>query len=205
MHEPVTTQELDHSFTSVDSDTPARHPNVVNGGKWSQGLKDVDADEEAYFNASDDEEDGGVAPGKPGINGASPVRPLVNYPDDDADEDDMDILGADMSGSAQKITTATQTPEESASPKSGAVGSPPERISEKRRREEDEEDELLASISTSTPKRRASTASNASTGSLRSLRRKSPNVNAGKDGGGGPKKISLALPVKSGGEGGEGE
>jgi protein phosphatase-4 regulatory subunit 3 len=38
-HEPVTTQELDNSFTSVDSDTPARHPTAVNGGKWGQGLK----------------------------------------------------------------------------------------------------------------------------------------------------------------------
>ena len=207
MHEPATTQELDHSFTSVDSETPARHNAAVNGGKWSHGLKEVDADEEAYFNASDDEDDNAPNTGKPGVNGASPVRPLVNYPDDDADEDDMDILGVDGPPSAQKLSTATQTPEESTSPKATAVGSPPERISEKRRREEDEEDELLASISTSTgPKRRASTASNASTGSLRSLRRKSPTIVSGKDGSGGPKKISLSLPLKSGGgEGGEGQ
>ncbi|KAL5119333.1 Platinum sensitivity protein [Pleosporales sp. CAS-2024a] len=210
MHEPATTQELDHSFTSVDTDTPLiRHHAVVNGGKWGHGLKDVDADEEAYFNASDDEDDAIPMSGKPGLNGASPVRPLVNYPDDDADDDDddVDMLGADILPSAQKLVAATQPPDdESASPKAAAVGSPPERISEKRRREEDEEDELLASISTSTgPKRRASTASNASTGTLRSLRRKSPNINSGKDGGGGPKKISLSLPLKSVGEGGEGE
>jgi protein phosphatase-4 regulatory subunit 3 len=206
MHEPVTTQELEHSFTSVDSDTPARHHAMVNGGKWGQGLKEVDADEEAYFNASDDEDELPGGSGKPGINGASPVRPLVNYPDDDADDDDMDILATDIPPSAQKLATITRASNESTSPKAEAVGSPPERISEKRRREEDEEDELLASISTSTgPKRRASTASNASTGSLRSLRRKSPNINSGKDGNGGPKKISLSLPLKSGGEGGEGE
>ena len=206
MHEPVTTQELDHSFTSVDSDTPARHSGAVNGGKWGQGLKDVDADEEAYFNASDDEDENVASIGKPVTNGASPVRPLVNYPDDDADEDDMDILAADVPVSAHKMSTTTQNPGETTSPKSASAGSPPERISEKRRREEDEEDELLASISTSAgPKRRASTASNASTGSLRSLRRKSPNINSGKDGGGTPKKISLSIPVKSGGEGGEGE
>jgi protein phosphatase-4 regulatory subunit 3 len=206
MQEPATTQELDHSFTSVDSDTPARAAErMVNGGKWSHGLKEVDADEEAYFNGSDDEDDHEPT-GKAGMNGASPVRPLVNYPDDDADEDDMDILGVDGPPSAQKMSTVTQTPEDSTSPTAAAVGSPPERISEKRRREEDEEDELLASISTSTgPKRRASTASNSSTGSLRSLRRKSPSINSGKDGGGGPKKISLSLPLKSGGEGGEGE
>jgi protein phosphatase-4 regulatory subunit 3 len=204
MHEPVTTQELEHSFTSVDSDTPARHHAMVNGGKWGHGIKEMDADEEAYFNAGSDEEDD-VAPvgGKPGMNGASPVRPLVNYPDDDG-EDDMDILATSTPTSSQKLSTM-QTEDESTSPKAVAVGSPPERLSEKRRREEDEEDELLASISTSTgPKRRASTASNTSTGSLRSLRRKSPNVNSGKDGAG-PKKISLSLPLKSGGEGGEGE
>ncbi|KAH7076002.1 component of IIS longevity pathway SMK-1-domain-containing protein [Paraphoma chrysanthemicola] len=205
MHEPVTTQELEHSFTSVDSDTPARHNAMVNGGKWGHGLKEVDADEEAYFNASDEEDDNVPSSGKPVMNGASPVRPLVNYPDDDAEEDDMDILAAEIPPSAQKLSTTSQTPDESTSPKASAVGSPPERISEKRRREDDEEDELLASISTSTgPKRRASTASNASTGSLRSLRRKSPNINSGKDNSG-PKKISLSLPLKSGGEGGEGE
>jgi protein phosphatase-4 regulatory subunit 3 len=179
---------------------------MVNGGKWAHGLREVDADEEAYFNGSDEEDEVSTGTGRPGMNGASPVRPLVNYPDDDADEDDMDILATDMPPSAQKLATITRAPNDCTSPKAEAVGSPPERISEKRRREEDEEDELLASISTSTgPKRRASTASNASTGSLRSLRRKSPNINSGKDGNAGPKKISLSLPLKSGGEGGEGE
>ena len=47
MHEPATTQELEHSFTSVDSDTPGRQLSMVNGGKWGQGLKEADADEEA--------------------------------------------------------------------------------------------------------------------------------------------------------------
>jgi protein phosphatase-4 regulatory subunit 3 len=205
-HEPVTTQELDNSFTSVDSDTPARHAAAVNGGKWGQGLKEVDPDEETYFNTSDDEDEHLPGTGKLIMNGASPVRPLVNYPDDDADDDDMDMLTADMPASAHKMSTAAQTPDESTSPKSASAGSPPERISEKRRREEDEEDELLTSISTSAgPKRRASTSSNASSGSLRSLRRKSPNINSGKDGGGTPKKISLSIPLKSSGEGGEGE
>jgi protein phosphatase-4 regulatory subunit 3 len=206
MNEPATTQELDHSFTSVDSDTPARPPGMTNGGKWSQGLKEVDADEEAYFNTSDDEDEiAGTA--KPAINGASPVRPLVNYPDDDDDDDDdMDILGTEEAPAPAK--TSANTPAKAArstSPKStSSVSSPPERISEKRRREEDEEDELLANISTSTaPKRRASTSSNTSTTSLRSLRRKSPQISSGKDGG--AKKIAIVLPVKSGGEGSENE
>jgi protein phosphatase-4 regulatory subunit 3 len=206
MNEPVTTQELDHSFTSVDSDTPARQPVTINGGKWGQGLKDVDADEEAYFNASD-EEDELASTAKPALNGASPVRPLVNYPDDDdADDDDMDVLGTEeVPASARTLASAQPKGTKTALAKSTSpVSSPPERISEKRRREEDEEDELLASISTSTaPKRRASTSSNTSTTSLRNLRRKSPQINSGKDGG--AKKIAIVLPVKSGVEGSEKE
>ena len=187
---------------------PARPAGMLNGGKWGQGLKEVDADEEAYFNTSDDEDEiAGTA--KPAINGASPVRPLVNYPDDDDDdEDDMDILGAEEPSAPVPVRTSVNVQEKvtrSTSPKStSSASSPPERVSEKRRREEDEEDELLANISTSTaPKRRASTSSNTSTTSLRSLRRKSPQINSGKDGG--AKKIAIVLPVKSGGEGSENE
>jgi len=201
MQEPVTTQELDNSFTSVESDTPARPAGLVNGGKWGQGLRDVDADEEAYFNTSDDEDEL-AAPGKTVINGASPVRPLVNYPDDDADEDDIDM---DIPLAMRGAATTNQAKEETKLSKTAtAAGSPPERISEKRRREDDEEDELLSNISTTAPKRRASTSSNTSTTSLRTLRRKSPQINSGKDGGT-PKKISISLPVKSGGANNENE
>lgn len=205
MNELVTTQELDHSFTSVDSDTPGRHMNLINGGKWGQALKDPDAEEEAYFNGSDDEDDGLPNAGK-AVNGASPVRPLVNYPDDDEvlDDDDIDILASSApSVSPRTLSTTTQTQTSPNTPKS-IGGSPPERLSEKRRRQEDEEDELLASLSSSGPKRRASLNSNSSSGSLRSLRRKTPNI-AAKDSGGAPKKISLSIPLKSGGERGENE
>ncbi|KAH6625636.1 component of IIS longevity pathway SMK-1-domain-containing protein [Boeremia exigua] len=197
MQEPVTTQELDHSFTSVESETPVRTAGLVNGGKWGQGLKDIDAEEEAYFNTSDDEDEL-AAPGKVVLNGASPVRPLVNYPDDDAEEGDVDM---DIPLAMRGATAPVQAKQETKSSKSTiATGSPPERISEKRRREEDEEDELLANISTTTaPKRRASTSSNTSTSTLRNLRRRSPQINSGKDGGT-PKKITISLPVKSSGE-----
>lgn len=202
MQEPVTTQELDNSFTSVESDVPTRPSGLVNGGKWGHGLRDVDANEEAYFNTSDDEDEL-ARPGKPAINGASPVRPLVNYPDDDAEEDDVNM---DIPLAMRNATATIQAKDEGKSPKAAsAVGSPPERVSEKRRREEDEEDELLANISTTTaPKRRASTSSNTSTSSLRNLRRKSPQVNSGKDGGT-SKKISVSLPVKTSGENNENE
>jgi protein phosphatase-4 regulatory subunit 3 len=204
INEPPTTQELDNSFTSVDSDTPGRHVSLINGGKWSQGLRDPDAEEEAYFNGSDDEDDGLPSAAKP-VNGASPVRPLVNYPDDDdAIDDDMDILATSTPSTSPHTASSATQARDSPSTAKTSVGSPPERLSEKRRREEDEEDELLASLSSSGTKRRASLTSNSSTGSLRSLRRKSSNI-AIKDGSGPPKKISLSIPLKSGGERGQSE
>lgn len=199
MHEPVTTQEMDASFTSVDSDTPARQQLMVNGGKWGVGLKEPDPDEEAYFNGSDEEDE--LAAGVKSVNGASPVRPLVNYPDDDEGDDEADDLAAAapsvLPQSAPEGTQETESPSSSKSP--------PERLAEKRRREEDEDDELLISISSSGSKRRASINSNSSAGSLKSLRRKSSNVAAAKDTGGGPKKMSLSIPLKSGGDGTNGE
>lgn len=197
----MTTQELEASFTSVDSDTPARQQiSMVNGGKWGVGLKEADPDEEAYFNGSDEEDDFVPSVAKP-INGASPVRPLVNYPDDDEGEDDMDDLAAAAPSVLPQSVPSNSPTQES----QNASKSPPERISEKRRREDDEDDELLLNISTSGGKRRASMSSNSSAGSLKSLRRKSPNIASAKDTGGGPKKISLSIPLKSGGEGGNGE
>ncbi|EMC99020.1 hypothetical protein BAUCODRAFT_22318 [Baudoinia panamericana UAMH 10762] len=64
--------------------TPAQ---MVNGQRFA-GLKEMDNDEEAYFNAEDDAEDDEVlglpTAAKAGLpNGASPVRPLVDYPDDE--------------------------------------------------------------------------------------------------------------------------
>lgn len=201
MNEPVTTQELDNSFTSVDSDTPGRHM-MLNGGKWSQELKDPELDEDAYYQNSDDEDDG--LPAAKTVNGASPVRPLVNYPDDDeVGDDDVDILATSTPSSSGTLSASTQTQTSSDAPRSSG-GSPPERLAEKRRREDDEEDELLTNIASTGPKRRASLNSMSSAGSLRSLRRKSPNI-ASKDNGGGPKKISLSIPLKSGGERSEGE
>ncbi|KAH7110586.1 component of IIS longevity pathway SMK-1-domain-containing protein [Dendryphion nanum] len=204
-HEPPTTQELDDSFTSVETrvnETPHRTAGSVNGNKWGSGLKEPDADEEAYFNTSDDEEDGLPNSGRPLVNGTSPVRPLVNYPEDD--EDEMDVLTTSVpSSSPQSISTSTQTQETSPSSKSNP-STPPERLSEKRRREEDEEDELITNISSSGSKRRASTSSTTSVHSVTRLRRKSSLASA-KDAGTTTKKISLSIPLKSGGEGGEGD
>jgi protein phosphatase-4 regulatory subunit 3 len=200
--EPATTQELEHSFTSVDSETPARHVGTVNGGKWGQGLRELDPDEEAYFNGSDDEDEAMPNGLKP--NGASPVRPLVNYPDDDNDDDDMDILATSTpSASPSKSPATTQTSPEPKAAATPEVTTPPERISEKRRREEDEEDELLASLSSSGTKRKASVQKDSDSPSLQKLRRKN-SMSSAKDSGA-PRKISISLPLKSGGDGGHEE
>jgi len=74
MHEPPTTQELDNSLTSQESDTQARNTSIVNGGRW-QGLKDTDAEEEAYFNGSDNDDDDEALP-----NAVKPPAHLQCHP-----------------------------------------------------------------------------------------------------------------------------
>ncbi|OCK77106.1 DUF625-domain-containing protein [Lepidopterella palustris CBS 459.81] len=226
MHEPATTQEMDNSFTTQESDTPVRNSGSVNCGRW-QGLKDADAEEEAYFNGSDNEEDDENLPNavKPVMNGASPVRPLVNYPDDEGDEDAMDILsssGPTVSSTQSPSPSSSASKQDQESPATSPAArdqtpqptnpaqTPLERLSEKRRRDDDEEDEL-AKISTQNSKRRSSASSNASATSTaithgHMLRRKK-TINSGKDGGGAPKKMAISIGVKSGGgeSNGEGE
>ncbi|KAK0252247.1 Platinum sensitivity protein [Friedmanniomyces endolithicus] len=79
----------DSSFTTQEG-TPARMMNGGGGGRFA-GLREMDGDEEAYFNTDDDvDEDDDI--GLPTAmkarlpNGASPVRPLVSYPDDEDEE-----------------------------------------------------------------------------------------------------------------------
>ncbi|PNS17452.1 hypothetical protein CAC42_7135 [Sphaceloma murrayae] len=166
------------SFSTQGAGTPNR--GLINGGqRWGSGLKEADADEEAYFNTSDNEEeivdeddDNGLptsASVKPLTNGASPVRPLVAYGDDEDDADAMDVLSASPQSQPKPTSDVDDRPD-SALPKikygktarshqaaagSGPTGSgptspdplqqsPPERPAEKRRREEDEEDTLDA-------------------------------------------------------------
>jgi len=89
----------DSSFTTQEG-TPHR---MFNGRHAFAGLKEMDHDEEAYFNADEDAEDdeeGGLPTAANRIpNGASPVRPLVNYPDDD--EEPMEILASSPDREAQ--------------------------------------------------------------------------------------------------------
>lgn len=185
--------EADSTLFSQDGDsTPRRIP--LNGQRW-QGVKELDAVEEEYFNGSDDEDDvsdicipdrdislmeaqwaqdnrAALAVGAPNGSASPLVKPLVDYPDDD-DEDVMDTNPEDLPEQPvedQPLGMADvpvgTPPDATATPVSPAVQTPPapERLAEKRRREEEDEDELIK-LATG-PKRRSSTSSHSSTGSI---------------------------------------
>jgi protein phosphatase-4 regulatory subunit 3 len=200
---------MDASFLDTEEDTPER--SQVSGGRRWQGVKDLDAAEEEYFNTSDDEDE--VLAKSPSnrvaMNGASTVsKPLVDYPSDEEGE----TMDSDLATSIQaNKDTNTQATKSNDSNVAGATTSgltqPPERLSEKRRREEDEEDELVK-LSQQHPKRRNSSSSVGSVSSNTSniIRRKKSFTNARDAGGGTPKKIAISLSpaIKSGGEGNSG-
>jgi len=155
------------SFSTQGNASP--RSGVINGGQRWQSFKETDAEEEAYFNTSDGEDDEEAslptaATAKNMVNGNSPVRPLVAYPDDE--EDAMDLLAASpesINGSRENAEPV-QTPPDSDPASSGQAAaldhqspiprSPPERLSEKRRREEDEEDDLAKLAAVTTPAKR---------------------------------------------------
>jgi protein phosphatase-4 regulatory subunit 3 len=178
------------SFTTQEG-TPQR---ATINGQHQSGLREADADEEAYFNGDDDmdgedDDDSGLpTTAKVNLpNGASPLRPLVSYPDDE--EDTMDILASSpdqfkdkkSSSSEPTLADAAQDAAEIDSPQEpqrgrdrkprpldgspgpgGVQKSPPESVASKRRREDDdEEDELgkLMSGSSGVKRRNSSAAS----------------------------------------------
>ncbi|KAL1878993.1 Platinum sensitivity protein [Paecilomyces lecythidis] len=186
--------EGDSSLFGQDEGTPSQR-GQVNGQRW-QGVREMDAAEEAYFNTSDDEEEvgypynvynhsevhgligqwqqenqpGGIVSGQPANGPVSPVvKPLVDYPDDD-DE----VMDTKTEPTEEKPTSTTASQETTAAseapvtPVSTPPQTPPERISEKRRRQDEEDDELVKL--SSGPKRRSSSAS--SIGSSGFLRRR---------------------------------
>lgn len=189
---------LESSFLDTEDDTPKR-PETGRGTRWESGIKDLDAQEEEYFNTSDDEDEVAIkaSTSRSSVNGASPLsKPLVDYDSDDAaDGMDTDISAGILAGADENTPP---TPPKDAS---NGVLSPPEKASEKRRREEEDEDEMSK---LSHPKRRNSTSSVGSTTSTSSvLRRKksfntSPHANSG-----GKTKIAISLSpaIKTGGEG----
>jgi len=197
---------METSFLDTEDETPKR-PETGRGNRWENGIKDLDAAEEEYFNTSDDEDEilSRSPTSRPSTNGASPLsKPLVDYNSDEENEN----LDTEMS--AGILPSNGNTPRSSSSkdsdlvltPTSSTAPSPPERLSEKRRREEDEEDELGK---LSHHKRRNSTSSvGSNTSSV--LRRKKSFTNVGHGGAGNngkPSKIAISLSsaAKTGGEG----
>jgi protein phosphatase-4 regulatory subunit 3 len=177
----------DTSFVDTEVGTPAAEQS---GGRW-QGVKDLDAAEEEYFNTSDDEED--TSKSSPAnrslVNGASPItKPLVDYnSDEETDNMETDMSAGIVTNEATEnaeSTTSDVLTDTTATPPATA---PLERLSEKRRREEDEDDELGK---LSQNKRRSSLGSVNSSPS-HSLRRKK-NLFGSKDSGT-PKKMTISL------------
>ena len=147
----------DTSFSTQGGETPNRS-HVAGGQRW-QGLKDTDAEEEAYFNAASDEEteDENAASLPETVvaktpEGGPPMRPLVSYPEDE-DEDTMEMLAASPSTPAEKKEPVIEssTPEK--------PGSPPSIVPEKRRREDDDDDDLEKLAGAVSAKRRSSVSS----------------------------------------------
>ncbi|OJJ68524.1 hypothetical protein ASPBRDRAFT_133502 [Aspergillus brasiliensis CBS 101740] len=180
--------EPDPSLMSHEEAMPSRRM-PASGQRW-QGVGEMDAAEEEYFNTSDDEEwqQESKQPRSDAARmqngGASPiVKPLVDYPDDDDDDDDADAMDTKPEPSDGQAPqdqeqpqqddpghdAAASSPAESPStPVSSTPQTPPERLSEKRRREEEDDDELMKL--TAGPKRRSSTSAGPGTAGM--VRRK---------------------------------
>ena len=157
----------DSSFMTSDADTPnTRHVTINGGGTRWQGLKEIDPGEEAYFNASDDEDDEDEL-SKDGFNSsamfnASPLsKPLVDYADDE-DEDDLPVLRTEETKTPTKASTLDTVSSSPLIPTDGSPSpatattpgtprpvllsstppQPSQSLAEKKRRAEEFEDEL---------------------------------------------------------------
>ena len=201
--------EMDTSLFSQDGSTTTGHVKMNGNQRW-QGVKEMDPTEEAYFNTSDDEDDLSVK--KKAFSATSPVlRSLVDYPDDDEDDDVMETkILAPRPPSSPAIGLKSESRPASISssmhssppkPSSPLSQSPPERLSEKRRREEDDEEDELGKLSLT--KRRSSSVPSISSSipsspsHNNSLRRKKGFVMAAsKDLSSGGKKIEISLTSK---------
>ncbi|RHZ74226.1 hypothetical protein CDV55_105636 [Aspergillus turcosus] len=183
----------------------------ANGQRW-QGVKEMDAAEEEYFNTSDDEEEwqqenrvhGAMAVNAQNGAASPVVKPLVDYPDDDEDENAMDTKPEADETTREEDATADISLETQSTPVSLSIQTPPERLSEKRRREEEDDDELVKL--TSGPKRRSSTSSSSGSAGPRGRKRgmsigtlstaeKGPtkSLSGGLGGSAAPKRIAINL------------
>ncbi|KAL8950854.1 MAG: hypothetical protein Q9222_003131 [Ikaeria aurantiellina] len=196
--------DADTSLFGQEQDgTP--HRSNVNGNQRWQGVKEMDAAEEAYFNTSDDEDELAnkkVSTKRPPLVNGVPHhgKSLVDYPDDD--EENMDTSADPMDRSRTVDRANAQSVGQNAKSTVTVPSTPPpERLSEKRRREEDDEEDELGKLSTS--KRRTSSVSSVSSGvSVGSnagnvLRRKKSFVSSSKDSPGSNDKIKISLAART--------
>jgi protein phosphatase-4 regulatory subunit 3 len=196
---------METSFLDTEDESQSQKRPAA--GRGYTGIKDLDAEEEHYFNTSDDEDDSPnkASSSRSSINGASPLsKPLVDYNSDEENEN-MDMEEVD--GGADENTPPTPSKSPDTKPVSSLVPSPvtpPEKLSEKRRREDEDEDEMSK---LSQPKRRNSASSQ---GSATLIRRKKPFVNATHENTSTRSKskkiaISISPAIKTGGESPGGE
>jgi len=178
------------SFADTEDGSQKRGESIK-AGRWSSGIKDLDASEEEYFNTSDDEEESKV-PSK-NMNGKlGTSKRLVDY----CSDDDMDSEGLVNDERKPKTPDSAKKSPTVLSSSSSPARTPPERLSEKRRREEDEEDDMSKLAQHS--KRRSSTTSNSST----SLKKKKSFTNSNHGSGTKGTKIAISLSpaIKTGGQ-----
>ncbi|KAL1967700.1 hypothetical protein VTN77DRAFT_2957 [Rasamsonia byssochlamydoides] len=171
--------EGEAALYSHDEGTPQRNP--VNGQRW-QGVREMDAAEEEYFNTSDDEDEEWQQETRQdelataNQSTSTVVKPLVDYPDDDDDVMDANTEPAAIKQAADLPERGADSEAPSSPVSTTSLPTPPERLSEKRRREDEDDDELVRLAWG--PKRRSSSAS--STGSPFRGRKKSEPTSIGK-------------------------
>ncbi|KAL8996008.1 MAG: hypothetical protein Q9169_004389 [Polycauliona sp. 2 TL-2023] len=199
--------EAETTLFSQDQDGNP-HRSSVNGNQRWQGVKEMDAAEEAYFNTSDDEDElankkvsSKRAPLSNGVSSAS--QSLVDYPDDEEEPSEGNIGVMDRMPIERLNAQAADGNGRSRIPVSSTP--PLERLSEKRRREEDDEEDELGKLSTS--KRRSSSISSVSSGvsmgsnSGNMLRRKKGFMSSGKESAGSNDKIKISLAGRTAADG----
>lgn len=193
----INVQDADMTLFSNDAGMttpPNQQRGNINGNRGWQGVKEMDADEEAYFNTSDDEEElqeqrdsptakrlkvspKSTTPLSNGVASSPLLKSLVDYPDDE----DEEIMDTPPTNSHSKSRPTTQSQQHilpsSPSPSSSSEGGPrlapspvlttppSESLREKRRREQDDDDDELGKLSSmGSHKRRNSSSSGSSLG-----------------------------------------
>lgn len=199
-YEQMKEYEMDPDASMVSQGSETTQRPMVNGDRRWQGLREVDAAEEAYFNTSDDEDEDEAAGNwrKVAAHAMSNGTPLVDYPDD---EEDVLLSQFPDPGPLDEQQPLPKK-QMALKPGSGPLPSqsPPERISEKRRRAVEDDEDELSKFSSS--KRRLSGSSASSTGShvggvsQGTLRRKRPFSSSQKDTPNSGKKMEISLTLK---------